>query len=136
MESGNIKENNQNHMLKFDPITISDWQSRNIRSISLEFIASGCEGTSIQVHENIILPSYIPIPNGSIDIVVYIAEWGESTLTDAYITHTGKKWIMKSDSVITRCGCGKSFGIATGDSKVDKIRLLKSKLAKSKWVSH
>ena len=54
----------------------------------------------------------------------------------AYITHTGKKWIMKSDSVLTRCGCGRSFGIATGDSKIDKIRLLKSKLAKSKGVSH
>ena len=123
-------------MLKFDPITLTDWQSRNIRSISLEFITSGCEGTSIVIHESTILTSYIPIPNGSLDVVVYMLPGGESTLTDAYITHTGKKWIMKSESVLTRCGCGKSFGIATGDNKIDKIRLLRSKLAKSKGVSH
>ncbi len=123
-------------MLKFDPITLADWQSRNIRSISLEFIPSGCEGTSIAIHENTILPSYVPIANSSLDIVVYIALWTESTLSEAYITRTGSKWIMKSEDVLTRCGCGKSFGIATGDSKIDKIRLLKSKLAKSKGVIH
>ena len=61
-------------MLKFDPITLTDWKTRNIRSISLEFIASGCEGTSIAIHESTILPSYIPIANGSLDIVVYIAD--------------------------------------------------------------
>ena len=135
--SGWRKNHNQkNHMLKFDPITLADWKTRDIRSISLEFIASGCEGTSIAIHECTILPSYIPIPNGSLDIVVYIADWGEPTLSGAYITRTGKKWIMKSESVLTRCGCGRSFGIATWDNKIDKIRLLKSKLAKSKWVSH
>ncbi|MBC7498526.1 hypothetical protein H7170_02670 [Candidatus Gracilibacteria bacterium] len=122
-------------MLKFDPITLADWQSRHIGSISIEFIPSGCEGTSIAIHENMILPGYVTLPNSS-DILTYTLPDSVLTLREAYITHTGKKWIMKSDSVLTRCGCGRSFGIATGDSKIDKIRLLKSKLAKSKGIIH
>jgi hypothetical protein len=43
---------------------------------------------------------------------------------------------MKSDDVLTRCGCGKSFGIKTGDSKIDKIKLLKAKLSKNKKAHH
>ena len=58
-------------MLKFDPITLADWKNRNIKTISIEFIASGCEGTSIAIHESTILTSYVLIPNGSSDIIVY-----------------------------------------------------------------
>jgi Fe-S cluster assembly iron-binding protein IscA len=117
-------------MLKFDPITLADWKSRNIHTISIEFVASGCEGTSIVIHEDTVLPGYTPMEH--VDISVYTPSTQVSVLQDAYITKTGKKWIMKSESVLTRCGCGRSFGIATGDSRTDKIRLLKSKLSKSK----
>ncbi len=118
-------------MLKFDPQTTTDWQTRNIENISIEFISSGCEGTSIKIHENMILDSYLSLDTG-IKTTIYIDTNHKETLENAYITHTGGKWIMKSESVLTRCGCGKSFGIKTGDSKIDKIRLLKSKLASSK----
>lgn len=122
-------------MLKFDPQTILDWKDRNIKNISIEFIASGCEGTSIKIHENTILDNYSKQDIG-IDCIIYVDATYQQTLETAYITHTGGKWIMKSESVLTRCGCGKSFGIKTWDSKIDKIRLLKSKLASSKWIHH
>ena len=121
-------------MLKFDPQTLQSWKEKNIEFISIEFIPSGCEWTSIKIHENIILEEYQKIESLSIDI--YASSLYHETLSTAYITHTGNKWIMKSESVLTRCGCGKSFGIKTWDPKIDKIRLLKSKLAKSKWIHH
>lgn len=118
-------------MLKFDPLTIQDWKTRNIEDVSIEFIASGCEGTSIKIHESVILDGYAPLDIGS-GMAIFIETKYQETLESAYITHTGVKWIMKSESVLTRCGCGKSFGIKTGDNKIDKIRLLKSKLASQK----
>jgi Fe-S cluster assembly iron-binding protein IscA len=98
-------------MLKFDPITLADWQTRHIDTISIEFVVSGCEGTSIVIHEDTVLPGYMQIEY--VDLSVYAPSAQISVLQDAYITRTGKKWIMKSESVLTRCGCGRSFGIAT-----------------------
>lgn len=60
----------------------------------------------------------------------------QDILKDTYITFTGSKWIMKSEKILTRCGCGKSFGLKTGNSSLDKIKLLKSKIAKSKKKHH
>lgn len=42
-------------MITFDPQTYLDWNIRNITRVSLEFISSGCEGTSIKIHEDTIL---------------------------------------------------------------------------------
>lgn len=67
------KKYNQHNMLKFDPITLTDWKNRTVRSLSIEFVASGCEGTSIAMHENTILPSYIPMCDGNPDLMIYIA---------------------------------------------------------------
>ncbi len=138
-ESGNIdqkliKKNNLN-MIKFDPRTILDWKTRNIESISIEFIPTGCEGTSISIHENIILNNFSKLDN-EYWILMYCDSSKKELLNNVYITHTGVKWIMKSDAILTRCGCGKSFGIATWDSKIDKIRLLKSKLSNNKKIPH
>lgn len=123
-------------MLKFDPQTYSSWESRNIENISIEFISSWCEGTSIVIHENNILENYIPLQTIGTTTNIYIESTHQKILETAYITHTGEKWIMKSESILTRCWCGKSFGIKTGDNKIDKLKLLKSKLSKSKSNHH
>ncbi len=122
-------------MVKFDPQTILDWKKRNIEHISIEFASKGCEGTSIWIHENIILSEYSKIDN-EYWIPMYCDTTRKELLDTAYITHVGIKWIIKSDDILTRCGCGKSFGIKTWDSKIDKIRLLKAKLSKNKKSHH
>jgi hypothetical protein len=122
-------------MLKFDPQTILDWKARNIELISVEFTQAGCEGTSIWIRENVILNDFSNLDN-EYWILIYCDSNKKEILNNAYITHTGVKWIMKSDDVLTRCGCGKSFGIKTGDSKIDKIKLLKAKLSKNKKAHH
>lgn len=100
-------------MLTFDPKTYLDWKNRNIKTISIEFINSGCEGTSIRIIEDRIESGYQEIPNQDPIIITYSTTENKITLRDAYITKAKGKWIMRSDAVLTRCGCGKSFGIAT-----------------------
>ncbi|MBX9808939.1 hypothetical protein K2X92_00935 [Candidatus Gracilibacteria bacterium] len=120
-------------MLKFDPQTYTTWKEKGVGNISIEFISSGCEGTSIKISENTITDGFSLLNNGETHhIAIYTKEQDQKILENAYITHTGGKWILKSEEILTRCGCGKSFGIKTGDPKIDKIRLLKSKLSKSK----
>lgn len=123
-------------MLKFDPQTYLSWKQAGINRISIEFISSGCEWTSIRIHENTTLNEYNEMMGVNQDIQVFVHPSSSKILENAYITHTGNKWIMKSEEVLTRCGCGKSFWIKTGDPKIDKLRLLKSKLAKKKSTHH
>ena len=123
-------------MLQFDPETCRNWQQTNITRVSIEFASTGCEGTSVKVHEDVILDGYKLVCHINAGTAIYSKKSSMHLLENAYITHTGNKWIMKSESILTRCGCGKSFGIKTGDPKIDKIRLLKSQLAKKKLVQH
>lgn len=47
------------------------------------------------------------------------------------ITLVGEKWILgKNESILTRCGCGKSFSFKSGNEAKDKIAILKAKLRK------
>lgn len=123
-------------MTLFDPKTYLDWEKRNISRISIEFISSGCEGTSIKIHENTLLNWYIPFDWENKKIVIYIDSHFQETLKNAYITRVWSNWILKSESILTRCNCWKSFGIKTGNLKIDSLRILKSKLSKNKWKQH
>ncbi len=100
-------------MLTFDPKTYLDWKDRNIKTVSIEFINSGCAGTSIRIIEDKIKSGFGEISNHDSSVNIYTEVGNKLTLKDAYITHAKGKWIMRSDAVLTRCGCGKSFGIAT-----------------------
>lgn len=42
-------------MLQFDPQSYIKWKDNAIDFLSIEFISSGCEGTSLRIHENNIL---------------------------------------------------------------------------------
>ena len=57
-------------------------------------------------------------------------------LDTAFVTFTNGKWILSSGNILTHCGCGKSFQAKTGDQKIDKIRLLRSKLEKRNHAHH
>lgn len=49
------------------------------------------------------------------------------------LTLAGEKWIFsQKDSILTRCGCGKSFSFKSGNDAQDKITLLKAKLKQYK----
>ena len=122
-------------MLKFNPQTYTDWKDRNITTVSIELIPLGCEGTSLKIHENTVLENYKLLE--TIETIAVYADLKDTiTLKDAYITRTGNKWIMKSSAIITRCGCGKSFGVATGNTKKDKILILKSLLSKKTGIKN
>ncbi len=123
-------------MITFDPQTYLDWNEKAITRVSIEFISSGCEGTSIKIHEDIILDWYIPFDIHNSSVTLYADATYQETIENAYITNIRSNWILKSESIITRCGCWKSFGIKSGDLKIDNIRILKSKLSKNKWNHH
>jgi len=64
------------------------------------------------------------------DILCYANPERIKILEGAFITGVNGKWILKSNSILTRCGCSKSFSIRSGNPIKDKIQLLKSKLSK------
>ena len=116
-------------MIQFDKNTLDRWEENDIKNISLEFISSGCEWTELRVHENSILPKYEYIENsGGFDF--YTRKENTEQCKNLIVTSVKGKWIVKSEAILSHCGCGKSFSLKTGDAKFDKIRLLKSKLAK------
>lgn len=135
-----VKDKNNRIIMKkvvtFDPKTYLDWEKRNITKISIEFISSGCEGTSIKIHENVILDWYIPYHIDERGIIIYNDSLSQEILKNAYITRVWSNWILKSESILTKCSCWKSFGIKTGNLKIDNIRILKSKLSKHRWNHH
>jgi len=116
-------------MIQFDKNTLDHWKKNGIRNISLEFISSWCEWTELRVHENTILPEYESVEDLG-NLVFYTQKKNVEQCGNITITSVKGKWIVKSESILSHCGCGKSFSLKTGDTKFDKIRLLKSKLAK------
>ena len=48
------------------------------------------------------------------------------------ITWTGEKWILTSKNINTRCGCGSSFSIKSGDALQDKISQMKLAMKEKK----
>ncbi len=116
-------------MIQFDKNTLDRWEENNIYTISLEFISAWCEWTELRVHENIILPEYEFVENSG-KFVFYTQKQNLEQCKTLTITLVKGKWIVKSEAILSHCGCGKSFSLKTGDAKFDKIRLLKSKLTK------
>jgi hypothetical protein len=64
------------------------------------------------------------------DIEIHVHSEYIALLDHAVISFALGKWILKSDDILTRCGCGTSFSLKTGNIRIDKLRLLKSKLSK------
>ncbi len=116
-------------MIQFDKNTITHWEENNIHNISLEFISSWCEWTELRVHENQILSWYVSVERSG-SFAFYTQKQNVEHCKTLIVTSVKGKWIVRSEAVLSHCGCGKSFSLKTGNAKFDKIRLLKSKLAK------
>lgn len=121
-------------MLKIVAPVWKKWKEKNLSCVSLEFVSKGCEGTTIVVHEDIQSDWYILLFEES-GIAIYADPEKQSLLENATLSQGGEKWILAHEDILTRCGCGKSFSLKSGNIREDKIKLLKSKLAK-KWAHH
>lgn len=75
-------------MLQFDPPSYLNWKEKNIDTISIEFISSGCEGTSLRIYENNILEGYISIQNKETSLQVYCTPKYKEVLENSYITNS------------------------------------------------
>jgi hypothetical protein len=117
-------------MLQISKHILDDWNTRWVTRVSLELVEKGCEGTTLLVHEDQIPEGTAPLSYLLSGIEIYTKQEHISLFDHAVISSALGKWILKSEDVLTRCGCGKSFSLKTGNIRADKIRLLKSKLAK------
>jgi len=124
-------------MIQFDKATLIRWQEQNVSLVSLEFISRGCEGTEIVVSPWLKKETFQEF-QGKSEIPLYINPKDAAIFDthDFYFTYANGKWITKSSAILTRCGCGKSFSFSTGDVKIDKLKLLKSKLKETQGKHH
>ncbi|MDD2694061.1 MAG: hypothetical protein PHY14_03950 [Candidatus Gracilibacteria bacterium] len=123
-------------MLHFDKNTLERWNISNIKDITCVLENGGCEGMKLNVREGIAEGDFSIAIDGS-EIRCSIEKDSLPTFEDAYITHTPEgNWILSSKNILTRCGCGKSFQTKSGDPKIDKIKLLKSKLHEKNHTHH
>ncbi|MBP6981554.1 hypothetical protein KBB25_02160 [Candidatus Gracilibacteria bacterium] len=117
----------------FDQKTIQDWKERNIREISLSVINKGCAGQKILVTEE---RNQFFIEQGSQDgITLWIDSEYKKFFEGARITHVGTKWIVASNEVNTRCGCGSSFSLKKSPLQ-DKIARTKLAIKEKKEGIH
>ncbi len=116
-------------MIRFDRETLKKWQESGVTDIRCEFIPKGCEGTTLIVSEWT-WEWYELIEIQDSPLQCHIDKASREVLNGSFVTHTRGKWILSSDNVLAHCGCGKSFQAKTGNPKIDKIRLLRSKLEK------
>ncbi len=65
------------------------------------------------------------------DLRIWIHPEEGVSLDEARVTRTEKGWIFSHPSVQTRCGCGQSFALSSGDPRQDKIQALRLRLKKA-----
>jgi Fe-S cluster assembly iron-binding protein IscA len=121
-------------MLRFDPKTLTSWKTRDITHVSCEVIDGGCAGQKLLITEDISeLCDSTLFTDG---ITVHARRRDISYFEDAYITHVGNQWILSSEAVNTRCGCGKSFSLKSDNPIQDKIARMKLAMKQKKEGIH
>ncbi len=115
-------------MLQFDPNTLQEWQQKKITHISIEFVSAWCDGTEIRIHEERWTDGFISFPIAHTDIIWYSDTLYKVILDWAYISQVKWKWILKSDAILTRCWCSKSFSLKSDNPLKDKVKFIKSQL--------
>ena len=96
-------------MIQFDPHTLASWKERHISHISIIVTDTGCAGHKIRIEEGVHIDTDSTLEQDGLTLSMkreYLA-----SLDGSRITHTGKKWILTSSEVNTRCGCGSSFSL-------------------------
>lgn len=125
-------------MPKFDPASLNDWKNRGITNVTVELFSSGCAGTKVRVLEG--MPSEVTgwIAIQSASITMHMRESEYPKFENARLTRVNGKWILASEQVKSRCGCGSSFSFettevpksqhATNDATLIGNRILTAKL--------
>jgi hypothetical protein len=119
--------------IKFDPITLKKWKKENIVQVFCHLVSGGCAGTKINISPFNILRHLTE--NECIfatieGIAIFALNTEKKIFDTAYISFANNKWICVSESVNTRCGCGKSISLKTGNPLQDKAMKLRSLLKK------
>jgi Fe-S cluster assembly iron-binding protein IscA len=121
-------------MIRFDPRTLTSWHDRGIDAISITITDTGCAGHKVRVEEG---------SDESMDHIVHqdgikisLMHSTFSYLDGSMITWTGKKWILTSEKINTRCGCGSSFSLKSWNAIQDKIAQMKLVMKEKKEGVH
>ncbi len=87
-----------------DKKSIQSFEERNIRSIFISFIQSGCAGTKVSVEIEFDTIGLISSPLSE-KITAFYKKEEQETLEQGNITFAKGKWIFSSEKVQDRCGC-------------------------------
>ena len=120
--------------MKFDKATLEIWKKEGVKNVSCTFVEKGCAGTKIQVSTEI-LPSTEHTFTQD-DILIYVRPEEASFFMRSTLTHVGSKWIVKSEDINTRCGCGSSFSLKSLNPIQDKIARMKLAIKQKKEGIH
>lgn len=104
-------------------------------NLYVSILKKWCNGNQIEVTEK--MPDeneeFIKIDSNFPWKHIFIEKQYFSNIDNSVISFAEWKWIFtQKDSVLTRCGCGKSFSFKSGNEAQDKIAILKDKLRKKK----
>ena len=122
-------------MLRFDPVSLKKWKVQGITEVSSFVVARGCAGSKVEIRVGKSTNCNTKIQIDS-NLACWIPEKDIALFENAFLTASGKKWIIKSDKINSRCGCSESFSLRTHDIKKDKIALFKLKMKQAKEGVH
>ena len=117
-------------MILFQKKQIEYWKQEQINDISCVIIQSGCAGYKLSVTPGIHTQTDMILEQDG--IYIHIESRYSKLYENARATEVQGKWILTSEQIGTRCGCGSSFSISTGNPIQDKISQLKLKMKKKK----
>ncbi len=121
-------------MITFDPNTSKQFNTQK-EDIFVSVIQDGCSGNSLRIgkYEKYENSEFEKIAsNLDKSVQVFSLPKHKKLLENSRITKVGQKWILKSENILSRCGCAKSFSVKSENERDNKIALLREKLRKAK----
>ena len=120
--------------IKLDNKLVQDLVGRWVKKVKIFFYEAGCSGTKVDMSEDFdvdesLTPTLSPREREKYWFQIYVEKTDADKFKGVTITrlvkadHTGKekvRYILSSDKVQDRCGCGASFSF---EKKVPKINL-------------
>ena len=116
-----------------DKNSIQTFLGKDIYSIFISFIRSGCAGTKVSVETEFDATGLVSSPVAEGLTAFYredereILEWGR-------ITFTRGKWLFSSEKIQDRCGCGGSFSFEKKLIDTGKLAKLQEIFGKKKGL--
>lgn len=128
-------------MIKLDKNTISHFKQKWADKIKVFFYEAWCSGMKVDISDDFEISSDLLLLDTDYDLDVYIEKKDEKLLSWANITRVVKadhswkekiRYILSSEKVKDRCGCGSSFSFEKKKIKFDleKLKDLKNNFKK------